>query len=74
MIAWHPLSTGEPYNDLGGDYFDKRRNSAARQRRLVAQLESMGHTVTLELGFRAAALPDRTSPYQPIPLKSVEEV
>jgi len=33
---------------LGGDYFDKRRNSAARQRRLVAQLEAMGHHVTLE--------------------------
>ena len=47
VIAWHLLSTGEPYNDLGGDYFDKRRNSAARQRRLVAQLEAMGHTVTL---------------------------
>lgn len=48
VIAWHLLSTGEPYNDLGGDYFDKRRNSAARERRLVAQLEAMGHHVTLE--------------------------
>jgi transposase len=48
VIAWHLLTTGEPYNDLGGDYFDKRRNSAARQRRLVAQLEAMGHHVTLE--------------------------
>lgn len=48
VIAWHLLSTGEPYNDLGGDYFDKRRNNAARQRRLVAQLEAMGHRVTLE--------------------------
>jgi len=48
VIAWHLLSTGEFYNDLGGDYFDKRRNSAARQRRLVAQLEAMGHHVTLE--------------------------
>ena len=48
VIAWHLLSTGEPYNDLGGDYFDKRRNSTARQRRLVAQLEAMGHNVTLE--------------------------
>lgn len=48
VIAWHLLSTGEPYNDLGGDYFDRRRNTAARQRRLVAQLEAMGHTVTLE--------------------------
>ncbi len=48
VIAWHLLTTGEPYHDLGGDYFDKRRNSASRQRRLVAQLEAMGHTVTLE--------------------------
>jgi len=31
VIAWHLLSTGEPYQDLGGDYFDKRRNSAARR-------------------------------------------
>ena len=48
VIAWHLLSTGTPYDDLGGDYFDRRRNSATRQRRLVAQLEAMGHRVTLE--------------------------
>ena len=48
VIVWHLLSTGEIYNDLGGDYFEKRRNSDARQRRLVKQLEAMGHTVTLE--------------------------
>jgi transposase len=48
VIAWHLLTTGEPYNDLGGDYFDRRKNSTARQRRLVAQLEAMGHHVTLE--------------------------
>jgi transposase len=48
VIAWHLLSTGEVYDDLGGDYFDKRRNSEARQRRLVKQLEAMGHKVTLE--------------------------
>ena len=48
VIAWHLLSTGEVYSDLGGDYFDKRNNSAARQRRLVAQLEAMGNKVTLE--------------------------
>jgi transposase len=47
VVAWHLLTNGEPYNDLGGDYFDKQRNSAARQRRLVAQLEAMGNTVTL---------------------------
>jgi transposase len=48
VIAWHLLSTGETFTDLGGDYFDKRRNSPAHQRRLVAQLEAMGHKVTLE--------------------------
>ncbi len=48
VICWHLLSTGETYTDLGGDYFDKRRNSTAHQRRLVAQLEAMGHKVTLE--------------------------
>jgi transposase len=48
VIAWHLLSTGETYTDLGGDYLDKRRASPARQRRLIAQLEAMGHRVTLE--------------------------
>jgi len=45
VIAWHLLSTGEIYTDLGGDYFEQRH---ARQRRLVAQLEALGHKVTLE--------------------------
>jgi transposase len=48
VIAWHLLTNGEPYNDLGADYFDRRRNSNRRQRRLVAQLEALGHKVTLE--------------------------
>jgi transposase len=48
VIAWHLLSTGQTYSDLGGDYFDKRRTSTAYQKRLVAQLEAMGHKVTLE--------------------------
>ena len=47
-IAWHLLSTGETYSDLGGDYFDKRRTSTTHQRRLVAQLKAMGHKGTLE--------------------------
>jgi transposase len=48
VIAWHLLSTGEIYNELGGDYFDKRRNSDAHQRRLVKQLEAMGLEVTVK--------------------------
>ena len=44
--VWHMLSTGELYNDLGGDYF-MRRDPARQTRRLVTQLERLGHTVTL---------------------------
>jgi transposase len=44
--VWHMLSTGELYNDLGGDYF-ARRDPERQTRRLVATLERLGHTVTL---------------------------
>jgi transposase len=45
--AWHMLSTGELYNDLGGDYFQKR-DPERTVKRLVRQLETLGHTVTLQ--------------------------
>ena len=45
--CWHMLSTGELYNDLGGDYF-QRRDPERITKRLVAQLEALGHNVTLE--------------------------
>lgn len=44
---WHMLSTGELYRDLGGDYYS-RRNPQRQTKRLVAQLERLGHNVTLE--------------------------
>jgi transposase len=50
---WHMLSTGELYRDLGGDYFT-RRDPERQTRRLVAQLERLGHTVTLAEGAAAA--------------------
>jgi transposase len=46
-VCWHMLTTGELYHDLGGDYF-RRRNPERQTRRLVAQLEALGHTVTLQ--------------------------
>lgn len=46
-ITWQMLSTGELYQDLGGDYF-RKRDPERITKRLVAQLESLGHTVTLE--------------------------
>jgi len=45
--CWHMLTTGELYHDLGGDYF-RRRDPERQSRRLVAQLEALGHTVTLQ--------------------------
>jgi transposase len=45
--CWHMLSTGELYRDLGGDYF-RRRDPQRQTRRLLAQLEALGHTVTLQ--------------------------
>jgi transposase len=44
---WHMLSTGELYADLGPDHF-ARRDPERQTKRLVAQLERLGHSVTLE--------------------------
>lgn len=47
VIAWHLLTRDQPYQDLGPDW-RSRRNSETRARRLVAELERLGHTVTLD--------------------------
>jgi transposase len=44
--CWHLLSTGEPYREAGANYF-AQRDSQRATRRLVAQLQRLGHTVTL---------------------------
>jgi transposase len=44
---WHMLSTGETYRDLGADYYT-RRDPERQTRRLIKQLERLGHHVTLE--------------------------
>ena len=44
--CWHMLATGEIDNDLGDDYY-VRRDPERQTRRLVAQLQRLGHTVTL---------------------------
>ena len=40
------LQSGEIYTDLGGDYHT-RRDPERQTRRLVAQLQRLGHHVTL---------------------------
>ncbi len=51
---WHMLTTGELYRDLGGDYY-QRRDPERQTRRLIAQLERLGHTVTLQATATATA-------------------
>ena len=47
VAAWHMLSTGELYREPGGDYFERRRDPDRETKRLVAQLQRLGHNVTL---------------------------
>ena len=47
VAYWHMFTTGETYRDLGGDYFRKRDPERAT-RRLIAQLEALGHKVNPE--------------------------
>ncbi len=47
IACWHMLSTGELYHDLGGDYY-RKRDPERVTKRLVAQLQALGHQVVLE--------------------------
>jgi len=47
VSAYWMLERDEPYQDLGPDWLTKR-NDEAHARRLVAQLERLGHTVVLD--------------------------
>ena len=44
---WWMLTNNVDYLELGGDYFDQRTDQAAQTRRLVRQLERLGHNVTI---------------------------
>jgi transposase len=46
-IAYHILTTGEPFRDLGADYFVQRDHEAI-QRQLIHRLEALGNKVTVE--------------------------
>ncbi len=46
-LVWHLLSTSEQFEDLGADYFQKRHDPEREARRLVRQLERLGHRVSL---------------------------
>lgn len=46
VIAFHVMTTGQPYQELGADYLD-RTDTQWAQRQAVRRLERMGYTVTL---------------------------
>ena len=46
VAYWHMFATGETYHDLGGDYYT-RRDPERPTKRLIAQLQALGHTVEL---------------------------
>jgi transposase len=47
VIAYHLLNNKRTYQELGGDYFDKRY-AEKRRTRLIKQLQSLGLKVTIE--------------------------
>ena len=46
VIVWHVLANNADYDELGGDYFD-RRDTTADIRRHVAALQRLGQHVTI---------------------------
>lgn len=48
VIIGHVLHEGRVYEELGADYFERRNDTAARQRYLVRELEKLGHRVSLQ--------------------------
>jgi transposase len=46
-VIWHILTTGERFADLSADYYQRHRDPERITRRLVHQLEQLGHTVTI---------------------------
>jgi transposase len=48
VIVWHVLAGGVAYHELGEDFFTRRLDPEQETRRLVAKLQSLGHTVALD--------------------------
>jgi transposase len=48
VIIWNVLASDSPYTDLGAGFYDRRNDPERETRRLIAKLEALGHTVTIE--------------------------
>ena len=47
IVIWHMLATGQPYTDLGPDFYTTRSDPAKEAQRLIAKLQARGHTITV---------------------------
>jgi len=47
VIAWHMLTTGQTYTELGPDWLANRHDPQRETARLIARLEALGHNVEL---------------------------
>lgn len=47
IAAYHVTATGQPYQDLGGDYYTRREDPDRRKDRLIRQLQQLGYQVDL---------------------------
>ena len=41
------LDRGEPYHDLGADYFTRRRDPNRHAQRLISQLDALGYDAVI---------------------------
>jgi transposase len=48
VIMWHLWTTGEPYRELGADYFERRRDPKQEATRLVKRLQQLGFQVDIK--------------------------
>jgi hypothetical protein len=49
VVLWHLMADDQRrYQDLGGDYFERRRDPQREANRLVAKLAELGYHATLE--------------------------
>ena len=58
-IAYQVLKSGQPYTDLGADFYTRRQSPQQRQAYLERQLQKLhpGHVITITIGPPEAALP-----------------
>jgi transposase len=48
VIIWNVLANDSPYTDLGAEFYQRRTDPERETRRLIAKLNALGHTVTIE--------------------------